>query len=250
MREALALLGGALGLAAVWGTPASAAAVRVRFEFLAVSDVLALGLVPLDIAGFAGSHLTFVFDLDTGAGELIDARVHVEGPITSGSLLTLDLLPGDVDLLQIDAGTAYEYEDDSVPPLLIPEMAENPRGTLDGASFTFDRQALLHAEGAPDAGIASCSGDLCDIAFPPLPIPLDGPLAPLDLGPPAVTLTIENLVLGQTATLTGPFALAVGANEVSFTIDSAAGTVVPEPAQALLTVAGVGALAILRRRRG
>jgi PEP-CTERM motif len=37
---------------------------------------------------------------------------------------------------------------------------------------------------------------------------------------------------------------------VSFTIDSAAGIVVPEPGQALLTLVGVGTVAILLRKRG
>lgn len=245
MRKVLSLFAGALGLVAVSATPSSA--VTVQFDILSVSNVLALGILPLTVGGFSGSYLTMEFD-EFGNGELIDARLFVQGPIMdefeSGANLTLTTLPGEIDLLQIAAGTVYDSDGDTIDDT----TAENAVGTLTGTSFVFDIQSFLSVAGAPDTGLATCTGPLCAF-LPPVPVDLSGPLAPLDLAPPAVALEILNLIEGQTATMTGTFAFSLGGTSVSFTIDDAQGLVVPEPGTALLLGSGLAGLMAFGRRR-
>lgn len=239
-----------VGIALVSAAPAGAATISVRYDINEVTDVLALGILPLDIAGgFPGSYLEFSFDTTTGVGTLTDARIHVVGPITDagtgGANLTLTLLPGDIDLGQLPPGP-YTYEGESGP---VDEIAVDPTGVLSGAgpyTFVFDDGALLSAAGAPDSGIATCSGALCAF-LPATPIDLSGNQAPIDIA--GITLDIDDLTVGATSTLTGSFALALGSTAVAFTVANATGTVVPEPGTILLLASGVAALAGFGRRR-
>lgn len=230
-RSFLSSYAAVLGVVAASAAPAAAETVRVRFDLLQVANVTVsvdLGGVPiqlpLTVGGVTGSYLTFVFDTATNEGALIDSRLAVQGPYVIPNFATLT---GSVVAHQIPSGTSYTYVDENF--LLTPAVATDPRGTFAGNAFEFDVQELVHNEGPPGSGLNTCTGSGC--GFLPLVLPLDlsGPQPPVDIGPPEVGLDIVDLVPGQTATLTGPFAFTFRGTRYAFEITDARGTVMAEP---------------------
>lgn len=257
MRKGLVLLAGILGLQLVSAVPA--AAVFVRFDIEKISPIGALGgNLLFDVGGFDG-FMTFEF-VDTDAddildtGTLVDLRLLTTGPIadnpTSGDSLTLILLPGNVDLLQIPDGTEFSFTNALGDPDMA--IAVNPVGGFIGDVFTFEPDAKLAVEGAPNSGIANCEGSQCAIIDPPPPIDLSGPQIPIDLEPQDVTFTITGLETVETmpASLTGSFGFNLGTFPLTFDILQSSGVVVaPEPGNSFAMLASLGTLAGLRRLR-
>ncbi|MCZ7620667.1 MAG: hypothetical protein M5U32_21000 [Myxococcota bacterium] len=226
MHKVLVLVAGILGLQLFGAAPA--AAVFVRFDIEEISPISALGgNLLFDVGGFEG-QMTFEFvDTDTDdildTGTLVDLRLLTAGPIedapTSGFTMTLTLLPGNVDLLQIPDGTEFTFTN----ALGDPETATalNPVGGFAGDLFTFEPGAALAIEGAPESGIAGCTGDpganACSLVDPPPPIDLSGPQIPIQLEPEPSPIdkfkfTITGLETVETtpASLTGQFEFFLG----------------------------------------
>lgn len=273
------------GMVAFWGisaAPAAATTTFVRFEVQEISTLTASGIFPLIVADIDGFlHFEFVDADEDGTfetGTLVDMRLKAFGPILDdgtvtvggvpGDGLTLTLLPGQVELLQIPDGTEFDYIDPFTPGNpVVAGTATNPAGTLVpsletvGAShFTFDPGARLAIEGAPNTGLADCEGSLCGVALLALgglPLLLDGPQAPLVLDDKdqddnnLVSFEIVGLDTIETtpASLTGPFSFFLGAFPLEFDILTAPGVVVPEPDVGVGIVASLATLMLLGRRR-
>ena len=283
MRTVTSCLAGAFALWGISAAPASA--VQVRFDVEEISTLLAAGIFPLDVADFEGFLLFDLVDTNEDgmldAGTLIDMRLKAFGPViddgsfggSPGDALTLGLLPGQVEILQIRDGTEYQYpnpafDPDTAPaePMFLMATAVDPVGILEpsvetpGAKrFTFDEGELLAAEGAPETGVATCDGFACTAAINnigELPLDLSGPQPPLEVGAvvageKVVFFEIVGLetIESTPASLTGSFSFFLGAFPVEFDILSATGVVVPEPGAGLGIAASLGTLAWLGRRR-